>query len=82
MLTPYLNKARVVSALQQAVVLGVVALVLSLLAWYVFAPQCLSTLSVVKRETGGWRYPLLMAVVVAALPYSQRRTGKTGLSPS
>jgi len=36
---------------------------LSLLAWYVFAPQCLSTLSVVKRETNSWRYPLLMAVI-------------------
>jgi ferrous iron transport protein B len=28
------------------------ATALSLLAWYVFAPQCLSTLSVVRRETG------------------------------
>jgi ferrous iron transport protein B len=27
---------------------------LSLLAWFVFAPQCLSTLATVKRETGGW----------------------------
>jgi ferrous iron transport protein B len=33
----------------------------SLLAWYVFSPQCLSTLAVVKRETNSWRYPLLMA---------------------
>ncbi len=30
---------------------------LSLLAWYVFAPQCLSTLATVKRETNSWRYP-------------------------
>ena len=37
------------------------ATALSLLAWYVFAPQCLSTLAVVKRETNSWRYPLLMA---------------------
>src|SRR5207248_5297698 len=35
---------------------------LSLLAWYVFAPQCLSTLAVVKRETNSWRYPLYMAL--------------------
>ena len=34
---------------------------LSLLAWFVFAPQCLSTLTTVRRETGGWRAPLLMA---------------------
>jgi len=42
---------------------------LSLLAWYVFAPQCMSTLSVVKRETNSWRYPLLMAGYMFALAY-------------
>jgi ferrous iron transport protein B len=42
---------------------------LSLLAWYVFAPQCLSTLVVVKRETNSWRYPLLMAGYLFALAY-------------
>ena len=42
---------------------------LSLLAWYVFAPQCLSTLSVVKRETNGMRYPLIMAGYMFALAY-------------
>ncbi|HEY1393969.1 MAG TPA: ferrous iron transporter B [Methylibium sp.] len=41
----------------------------SLLAWYVFAPQCLSTLAVVKRETNSWRYPLLMAGYLFALAY-------------
>jgi ferrous iron transport protein B len=43
---------------------------LSLLAWYVFAPQCLSTLAVVKRETNSWRYPLLMAGYLFALAYA------------
>jgi len=42
---------------------------LSLLAWYVFAPQCLSTLAVVKRETNSWRYPLYMAAYLFALAY-------------
>ena len=42
---------------------------LSLLAWYVFAPQCMSTLSVVKRETNSWRYPLIMAGYMFALAY-------------
>ena len=42
----------------------------SLLAWYVFAPQCLSTLVVVKRETNSWRYPLLMAAYLFALAYA------------
>jgi ferrous iron transport protein B len=41
----------------------------SLLAWYVFAPQCISTLAVVKRETNSWRYPLLMAGYLFALAY-------------
>ncbi|MFN0317355.1 MAG: ferrous iron transporter B [Burkholderiales bacterium] len=42
---------------------------LSLLAWYVFAPQCISTLSVVKRETNTWRYPVAMAGYLFALAY-------------
>ena len=42
----------------------------SLLAWYVFAPQCLSTLATVKRETGGWTMPLLMAGYLFALAYA------------
>ena len=42
----------------------------SLLAWYVFAPQCLSTLAVVKRETNAWRYPLLMAGYLFVLAYA------------
>jgi ferrous iron transport protein B len=43
---------------------------LSLLAWYVFAPQCLSTLATVRRETGGWSAPLLMAGYLFALAYA------------
>jgi len=43
---------------------------LSLLAWYVFAPQCMSTLSVVRRETGSSRYALLMAGYMFALAYA------------
>ncbi|HMA10189.1 MAG TPA: ferrous iron transporter B, partial [Ramlibacter sp.] len=46
-----------------------VATALSLLAWYVFAPQCISTLAAVKRETNSWRYPLLMAGYLFALAY-------------
>ena len=42
---------------------------LSLLAWYVFAPQCLATLAAVKRETNSWRYPLIMAGYLFALAY-------------
>ncbi len=42
----------------------------ALLAWYVFAPQCLSTLAVVKRETNSWRYPLAMLAYLFALAYA------------
>ncbi|TAL25647.1 MAG: ferrous iron transport protein B [Aquabacterium sp.] len=45
------------------------ATAMSLLAWYVFAPQCLATLATVKRETGGWRAPLLMAGYLFGLAY-------------
>ena len=42
----------------------------SLLAWFVFAPQCLSTLAVVRRETNSWRYPVFMATYLFALAYA------------
>ncbi len=45
------------------------ATALSLLAWYVFAPQCLSTLATIKRETNGWTMPLLVASYLFALAY-------------
>jgi ferrous iron transport protein B len=41
----------------------------SLLAWYVFAPQCVATLSVTRRETGSWRHPAIMAGYLFALAY-------------
>ncbi|MCY1167619.1 Fe(2+) transporter FeoB [compost metagenome] len=45
------------------------ATALSLLAWYVFAPQCLSTLATIKRETNGWTMPLIVAGYLFALAY-------------
>lgn len=41
----------------------------ALIAWFVFAPQCLATLAVVKRETNSWRYPLIMAAYLFGLAY-------------
>jgi ferrous iron transport protein B len=46
------------------------ATALSLLAWYVFAPQCLSTMVTVRRETNSWRYPLLMTAYLFAMAYA------------
>ncbi len=42
---------------------------LSFLAWYVFAPQCASTLAVVKRETNSWTWPTVMFLYMTALAY-------------
>ncbi|MDN3544935.1 ferrous iron transporter B [Kinneretia asaccharophila] len=42
----------------------------SLLAWFVFAPQCLSTLAAVRRETGGYKIPALMLAYLFALAYA------------
>jgi ferrous iron transport protein B len=35
----------------------------------VFAPQCLSTIAVARRETNGWRWPAFMLVYLFALAY-------------
>ena len=45
------------------------ATALSLLAWYVFAPQCASTLGVVRRETNSWRWPVAMFIYMMVLAY-------------
>ncbi|MBT3067906.1 ferrous iron transporter B [Rhodoferax sp. U11-2br] len=45
------------------------ATALSLLVWFIFAPQCISTLVAVRRETNSWRYPLLVTLYLFALAY-------------
>jgi ferrous iron transport protein B len=45
------------------------ATALSLLAWFVFAPQCASTLAVIKRETGSWRWMAVTFIYMFALAY-------------
>lgn len=41
----------------------------SLLIFYVFALQCLSTVAIVKQETGGWKWPSIQLVSFTALAY-------------
>ncbi|MDL5033141.1 ferrous iron transporter B [Pelomonas sp. APW6] len=41
----------------------------SLLAWFVFAPQCVATLAAVRRETGGMKIPLIMVTYLFGLAY-------------
>jgi ferrous iron transport protein B len=43
---------------------------LSLLAWYVYAPQCLSTIATIRRETNSWRYPLITLGYLFAMAYA------------
>ncbi len=46
------------------------ATALSLLAWYVFAPQCASTLAVIRRETGSWKWMAVTFFYMLALAYA------------
>jgi ferrous iron transport protein B len=45
------------------------ATALSLLMWYVLAPQCLSTLAVIRRETNSWRWTIFSLVYLTLLAY-------------
>ena len=42
---------------------------LAFLAWFVFAPQCISTIAVTRRETNGWKWPLFMVAYLFVLAY-------------
>jgi len=42
---------------------------LAFLAWFVFAPQCLSTIAVTRRETNGWKWPAFMLAYLFGLAY-------------
>ena len=42
---------------------------LAFLAWFVFAPQCMSTIAVTRRETNGWKWPAFMLGYLFALAY-------------
>jgi ferrous iron transport protein B len=45
------------------------ATLLSLLVWFVFSPQCISTLGILKRETGGSKYPWIFLLSTIILAY-------------
>jgi ferrous iron transport protein B len=42
---------------------------LSLMVFYVFAMQCMSTLAIVKRETRTWKWPIIQLIYMTALAY-------------
>jgi ferrous iron transport protein B len=45
------------------------AVALSLLLFYVFALQCMSTVAIMRKETGGWKWPIIQFVVFGVLAY-------------
>ncbi|QIG78486.1 ferrous iron transporter B [Stakelama tenebrarum] len=42
---------------------------LAFLMWFVFAPQCISTIAITRRETNGWKWPLFMVGYLFGLAY-------------
>ena len=71
------NEAGLAATLQSAWSLPTA---LAFLAWFVFAPQCLSTLAIIKKETNGWKWPLfafgylfVLAYAAAGLTYHTAR---------
>ena len=42
---------------------------LSLMVFYAFAMQCMSTLAIVRKETNSWRWPAIQLVVMTAVAY-------------
>ena len=45
------------------------ATALAFLAWFVFAPQCMSTIAVTRRETNGWKWPVFMLSYLFGVAY-------------
>jgi ferrous iron transport protein B len=60
------NEAGLAAVLQSAWSLPTA---LAFLAWYVYAPQCLASLAVARRETNSWRWTALIVVYLFALAY-------------
>ena len=42
---------------------------LAFLAWFVFAPQCISTLAIMRKETNGWKWPAFAFAYLTASAY-------------
>ena len=45
------------------------AVAMSLLIFYVFAMQCMSTLAVVRKETNSWKWPMIQFVFMTLMAY-------------
>ena len=54
----------------------------SLLVFYILAAQCLSTTAVMRRETGGWKWPLFQIAYMTGLAYVCRVHRLPGRQPA
>ena len=63
---PESNKLGLQTALQHELSFGGAV---ALLVFFAFAMQCISTIAVVRRETGGWKWPILQFTYMGALAY-------------
>jgi ferrous iron transport protein B len=45
------------------------ATALAFLVWFIYAPQCISTIAVTRRETNGWKWPIFMVTYLFVLAY-------------
>lgn len=61
------NSAGLQAALQKELTFGGAV---ALLVFFAFAMQCMSTLAVVRRETGGWKWPAIQFFYMGALAYA------------
>jgi ferrous iron transport protein B len=61
------TQGRACSALHSDLTLGGA---FALLVFFAFAMQCMSTTAVVRRETGGWKWPILQFAYMGALAYA------------
>src|SRR3546814_5033171 len=52
------------------------ATALAFLAWFVFAPQCISTIAITRRETKGWKWPLFMVGYLFVIAYDAAEIGR------
>lgn len=46
-----------------------IATIFSLLIWFVFAPQCISTFAILKKESNSWKWTIFMGVYTTGLAY-------------
>jgi len=69
------SDASIISAMKQEVVPETgkprytLATGLSLLLFYAFAMQCMSTLAIVRKETGSWKWPIIQFIFMTVLAY-------------